>query len=74
MYKVLDNAIYGYISNNYHGPRFGEIESASDVCDEANRIAELTGRESFRVIDGRLQALRKKGLICSLSGKWFSIK
>lgn len=27
---------------------------------ECERIAALTGREAFRVMDGRLQALRKK--------------
>ncbi len=32
-------------------------------CDEADRLAEATGRDSFRVIDGRLQALRKAGKI-----------
>lgn len=33
------------------------------VHDEAGRIARATGREDFRVIDGRLQALRKAGKI-----------
>lgn len=33
-------------------------------CDaEARRIAAATGRDSFRVIDGRLQALRKLGRV-----------
>jgi len=36
----------------------------SQQCrDEAKRLAETTGRESFRVIDGRLQAMRKAGKI-----------
>lgn len=30
---------------------------------EAARIAEATGRKDYRVIDGRLQALRKAGRI-----------
>jgi len=30
---------------------------------ESERLAELTGRPAFRVIDGRLQALRKAGKI-----------
>ena len=33
------------------------------VCEEARRIATATGREEFRVTDGRLQALRKAGKI-----------
>ena len=33
------------------------------VAAEASAIAEATGREDFRVIDGRLQALRKRGVI-----------
>lgn len=32
-------------------------------CDEAERLGKATGREGFRVIDGRLQALRKAGKI-----------
>lgn len=35
-----------------------------DCCDEAERLAKATGRDGFRVIDGRLQALRKAGKIC----------
>lgn len=34
---------------------------------EADRIATAMGRESFRVIDGRLQALRKGGRIRHLT-------
>jgi hypothetical protein len=33
------------------------------VCAEADRLAVACGVESFRVIDRRLQALRKKGTI-----------
>lgn len=33
------------------------------VCQEADRLRRLTGREDFRIIDGRLQALRKRGEI-----------
>lgn len=31
--------------------------------EEAARIAKISGREEFRIIDGRLQALRKNGAI-----------
>ena len=33
------------------------------VRQEVDRLAKLTGREDFRIIDGRLQALRKRGEI-----------
>ena len=48
---------------------FKEIEQRSSplysrfCCDEANRLSELTGREAFRIIDGRLQVMRKAGKI-----------
>lgn len=36
---------------------------AATVSEEATRIAAETGREEFRVTDGRIQALRKAGKI-----------
>ena len=36
------------------------------VYEEAKRLAEATGRVDFRVIDRRLQALRKAGKILYL--------
>lgn len=32
-------------------------------CQEAMRIQDATGREIFRIIDGRIQSLRKAGRI-----------
>lgn len=70
-YKTLDALILKAIeagrSPLYYGP-----------CDtEATRIAEATGRKSFRVLDGRLQALRRAGRVrhttkaeASNSGGW----
>jgi len=40
---------------------------ASHVSEEAKRLAQATGREDYRVVDGRLQALRRKGRIEHLS-------
>lgn len=40
---------------------------ANTVSEEASRLAALTGREDFRVVDGRLQALRKAGTIRHLT-------
>lgn len=36
---------------------------ARHCCEEAERIAKATGRQGYRVIDLRLQALRKAGKI-----------
>jgi len=33
------------------------------VLIESKRLANLTSRQSFRIVDGRLQALRKKRII-----------
>ena len=37
------------------------------INEEAARIAAATGRDDFRVIEGRLQALRKAGQIRHLT-------
>lgn len=37
--------------------------NAHEVREELDRLAEATGREAFRILDGRLQALRKGGRI-----------
>lgn len=36
---------------------------ARDVTKESTRLEWLTGRPAFRITDGRLQALRKRGVI-----------
>lgn len=47
---------------------------ARSVLDECDRIARLTGRESFRIMDGRLQVLRKQGKIEYKSGIGWVLK
>ncbi len=37
--------------------------SGGDVAAEATALAADTGREDFRIIDGRLQILRKRGVL-----------
>jgi hypothetical protein len=49
----MDMIQTGRLSDVMHG----------EVRAECERIAVATGREAFRVIDGRLQALRKRGVI-----------
>lgn len=59
-YTQLDQLIIGKI---YSGAKsFAAIDNG-DVYLEANRLHVETGRPAFRIIDGRLQALREKGLI-----------
>jgi hypothetical protein len=61
MYDELDRLILDAVTrdkNPLHDPA---------VNREAQRIAAETGREAFRVIDGRLQAMRRKGRI-----KWMA--
>lgn len=53
MYDELDKRILDAVSRREH-PLYDRRTS-----EEAMRIARETGREGFRVIDGRIQALRK---------------
>jgi len=56
-YDKLDNGIIIAINVGHH-PLYSVYTSM-----EADRLAQETGREGFRIIDGRLQALRKAGKI-----------
>ena len=56
-YTAIDAAIIKTIRGG-NSPLYNICVSA-----EASAIAEATGREDFRVIDGRLQALRKREVI-----------
>lgn len=58
-YSTLDAQITQAIQAGQH-PLY-----ARQVCVEARRIAEASGREEMRIIDGRLQALRKAGSIAA---------
>jgi len=58
-YETLDLRIIEHIASGLAlNPLYGRV-----VRGEAGRIAKLTGRDEFRIIDGRLQALRKAGRI-----------
>ena len=54
MYDELDKRILAAVERNKN-PLYDSLVSL-----EAERIAAETGREAFRVTDGRLQALRRK--------------
>jgi hypothetical protein len=59
-YTKLDAAIIRRIAD---GARGLHVIAIHEVADIASSIARKTGRDQFRVIDARLQALRKLGLI-----------
>ena len=57
-YETLDAAIIRAIESSNGNPTYNRA-----VAAEGLRIAESSGRDDMRVIDGRLQALRKAGKI-----------
>jgi hypothetical protein len=59
-YSKMDNLILESIA--YGAKTFSTIDNG-DVYREAQRLQDETGGPAFRIIDRRLQALRKKGLI-----------
>lgn len=68
-YTKLDALIFDRISA---GRTQLDGINSQDVRVEANRLAAETGRDQFRVVDGRLQALRKAGRIEFKRGNGFS--
>lgn len=71
-YEKLDDLILHSIT---HVPkRFGEIFIGT-LASECRRMAELeTGKEPFRVMDRRLQALRKADKIKSTTKGWVLVE
>ena len=61
MYEELDKRILASVRQK-NNPTYDTF-----VRRESNRIADETGRDAFRVTDGRLQSLRKRKLI-----EWFT--
>lgn len=59
-YETLDELIVESIRNNEpSGPCHGK-----GVLNEAARLESATGRDGFRIVDKRIQALRRSGKIC----------
>lgn len=58
MYKTLDDLILAAVRKSHKTLLYDP-----DVAEEANRIAEATKRGQLLVIDGRVRALRRAGLI-----------
>lgn len=74
-YEKLDTLIFGRLSDSRPTP-FAELyHGGKQIHIECNELADKKG-EGFRVLDRRLQALRKKGLIANVSSAkgWIKIK
>lgn len=61
-YQKLDALILDAVASSIRSPLYNKL-----VYEEGKRIAFATGRDDMRVIDGRIQALRKAGKISFLS-------
>lgn len=59
-YSRLDAAILARIGA---GKNTFTLIDGGEVYPEAKRLHQETGRMAFRIIDGRLQALKRKGAI-----------
>jgi len=62
MYATLDAAILDALKAGNVLP-FNLLWCRTSIRSEADRIARETDRSSFRVLDGRITALRKRSLI-----------
>lgn len=71
-YADLDKAILDRLDGGGDWPL--HFLFAHEVRRECERLAKATGRESFRVMDGRLQALRKAGKIAYDTKTGWSLK
>ncbi|WP_276642972.1 hypothetical protein [Siccibacter turicensis] len=67
-YAVLDNSILSKLSDT---PKPFSQLFVRDISAECEFIAKSEGskREPFRILDRRLQALRKLGVIRNVTGK-----
>ena len=68
-YTKIDSLIVQAVKHGKH-PRYD-----NDVSAEAARLADALGRESFRVVDGRMTALKRIGHIAfnRSEAKWTTI-
>ena len=65
-YEKLDSLIVQSIKAGSNS--FILIFNRKRVLDEALRISSANGRDTDRIVDSRLQALRKRGLIVHVKG------
>lgn len=67
-YDKLDAAIIKAIRRG--ACSFNRIVNNRDASLEAHLIGEQTGAPTWRIVDRRLQAMRKKGRIAYAKGAW----
>ena len=65
-YEKIDALIVDGIKGGCHS--FASIFSGRSLFDEAMRLSHAIGRDTDRIVDGRLQALRRRGVIVHFSG------
>ena len=68
-YAKLDALILDRIGRA-NGATFTELQSNKAIADEAWNLATYLDRVDWRIIDARLQALRKLGLIRFVRPAW----
>ena len=71
-YDKLDASIMDAIKGGCHS--FAAIFKSRGVFDEAMRLSHAIGRDTQRIVDGRLQALRRRGLIVYYTGWGWRVK
>lgn len=71
-YDKLDSLIVEAIKAG--SDSFILIFNRKRVIDEVKRISSATGRNTERIVDGRLQALRKRGVIVYFTGWGWRVK
>lgn len=70
-YEKLDALIVDAIKE---GNSFVRIFSGRSLFDEAMRLSHIIGLDVDRIVDGRLQALRKRGVIVYYTGWGWRVK
>ena len=71
-YEKIDVLIVDAIKGGCRS--FSSIFSGRSLFDEAMRLSHAIGRDAQRIVDGRLQALRKRGLIVYVTGWGWRVK
>lgn len=71
-YENLDNLILQRLKDN--GEMMLLFLNSGGVREESERMGIETGREPFRILDGRLQKLRKENKIKFSRKGWVLIK
>ena len=71
-YDKLDSLIVDAIKGGCHS--FASILSGRSLFDETLRLSHAIGRDAQRIVDGRLQALRRRGVIVHVTGWGWRVK